>query len=251
MGLYFLATGATHRPSQVLYDRAGSAFALASAQSYDWTSLLAGADALLVSGVTPAVGPNGAAAALDAVRAARELGLQVIFDGNYRSKLWQAWHGKPEEILRDIFSNAHTVFADHRDIGIVLQRDFGGGSGHPQATAAAAAFAAFPHLQRIVATQRVQHHVDDHELSATMVTRVRTFATPSHRITPIVDRIGAGDAFAAGVLHGFFSGMSEQEALDFGLAAGCLKHSVPGDLLRLSEAEVAEFLGERRFDVRR
>jgi len=251
MGMYFLATGATHRPSQVLYDRAGSAFALAAAHSYDWPRLFEGADALLVSGVTPAVGPNASAAAVEAVRAAQAAGLQVIFDGNYRSKLWQAWDGKPQLILRDIFSSAHTVFADHRDIGIVLGRDFSGGAGHPQATAAAAAFEAFPQLQRIVATQRVQHHVDDHELSATLVTRSGTFATPSQRITPIVDRIGAGDAFAAGVLHGLFSGMSEQDSLDFGLAAGCLKHSVPGDFLRLSAADVAEFLGERRFDVRR
>jgi len=247
MGIYFLSTGAAQRPSQVLYDRAWSAFAQTNPDSYDWAKLLEGAQVLHVSGVTPAVGANGAAAAVAAVRAARELDLHVVFDGNFRSKLWQAWKGDAQRILHDIFACSDTVFADHRDIGIVLDRDFSAAA----SSAAAAAFDAFPRLQRIVATQRVQHNVDDHELSATMITRARTFTTASHRVTPIVDRIGTGDAFAAGVLHGLFSGSGEQASIEFGLAAGCLKHSVPGDFLLLGAAEVAEFLGERRFDVRR
>jgi len=124
MGLYFLETGAVHRPSHVLYDRAGSAFALASPERYDWSSLLDGVDVLHVSGVTPAVGANAAAAATAAVRAARARGLSVVFDGNYRSKLWQAWNSSPGPILRDIFACADVVFADHRDIAIVLGREF-------------------------------------------------------------------------------------------------------------------------------
>jgi 2-dehydro-3-deoxygluconokinase len=247
MGIYFLSTGAAQRPSQVLYDRAWSAFAQRSPRDYDWPKLLQGAQLLHVSGVTPAVGAHAAAAAVAAVRAARERDLHVVFDGNFRSKLWQAWKGDAQGILHDIFVCADTVFADHRDIGIVLGRDF---STAPT-SAAAAAFDAFPRLQRIVATQRVQHNVDDHELSATMTTRTRTFTTASHRVMPIVDRIGTGDAFAAGVLHGLLSGMGEQASVEFGLAAGCLKHSVPGDFLRLGAADVAEFLGDRRFDVRR
>ena len=247
MGLYFLETGAAQRPSRVLYDRADSAFARQPAQAYDWSRLLLGAQVLHVSGVTPAVGPNGAAAAIAAVRAARDSGLQVVFDGNYRGQLWQAWAGDAQRILHDIFACADTVFADHRDIAIVLGRDFS----RDGANAAEAAFEAFPQLQRIVATRRVQHSVDDHELSASMITRAQALTTASHRITSIVDRIGTGDAFAAGVLHGLFSGMSEQQSLDFGLAAGCLKHSIPGDFLLLSADEVTEFLGERRFDVRR
>jgi len=251
MGLYFLATGAAHRPSEVLYDRAHSAFAGVAPDRYDWGRLLDGAQALHVSGVTPAVGPNAAAAAIAAVRAARERAMHVVFDGNFRGKLWQAWNASPGNILHDIFACADTVFADHRDIGIVLGRDFDGAPGQVQGAAAAAAFAVFPQLQRIVWTRRVQHTVDDHELSAGMATRTRTYGTATHRIAHIVDRIGAGDAFAAGMLHGLFSGMSEQESLDFGLAAGCLKHSVAGDFLRLSASQVAEFLGARRFDVKR
>jgi 2-dehydro-3-deoxygluconokinase len=247
MGLYFLEIGAGQRPSQIVYDRAGSAFAETDPATWNWAQLLDAAHTLHVSGVTPAVGARSAAAAIAAVRAARERGLHVVFDGNFRSKLWQAWESDPQAILHDIFACADTVFADHRDIGIVLGRDF---SGDP-ARAAPAAFERFSHLQRIVATRRTQHSVDDHELAAVMHTRTQTFTTASHRVTPIVDRIGTGDAFAAGVLHGLAAGMDEQASLEFGLAAGCLKHSVSGDFLRLAAADVAEFLGERRFDVRR
>src|SRR5690606_14615759 len=93
MGLYFLAPGAIHRPAEVLYDRAGSAFALAAADAYDWTALLAGADWVHLSGITPALGANTAAAALAAARAARAAGAKVSFDGNFRPSLWQAWNG--------------------------------------------------------------------------------------------------------------------------------------------------------------
>jgi 2-dehydro-3-deoxygluconokinase len=247
MGLYFLETGATLRPSEVLYDRAASAFALAPPASHDWARLLEGADMLHVSGVTPAVGPNAAAAAIEAVRAARARGLHVVFDGNFRAKLWQAWDGDPRRILAEILDCVDTVFADHRDLGMALGRDFGA----DPAAAHAAAFARFPQLQRVVATRRIQHHVDDHELSASWITRTGALATPAQRITPIVDRIGAGDAFAAGVLHGLLHGMDDQASLEFGLAAGCLKHSVHADFLRLSAADVAQFLADGRFDVRR
>jgi 2-dehydro-3-deoxygluconokinase len=252
MGLYFLETGAVHRPSQVLYDRAASAFALAPPESYGWPELLDGAQVLHVSGVTPAVGANAAAAALAAMRAARELGLHVSFDGNYRSKLWRSWNENPQSILHDIFACTDTLFADHRDVAIALGRQFNAATPSAALAAAAeAAFEAFPVLERIVATERSQHSVDHHDLSAAMITRGRTLNSPVQQIGSIVDRIGAGDAFAAGVLHGLFAGMSEQESLDFGLAAGCLKHSMPGDFLRMSVHEVNEFLGERRFDVRR
>jgi 2-dehydro-3-deoxygluconokinase len=252
MGLYFLETGAVHRPSHVLYDRADSAFALAPPESYDWPGLLDAANVLHVSGVTPAVGADAAAAAIAAVRAARARGMSVVFDGNYRSKLWQAWNASPGPILHDIFACADILFADQRDIAIVLGREFTSASAEQSFTdAAAAAFEAFPALQRIVSTRRVQHSVDHHELSAVMATRAGTVTSPAQQVTSIVDRIGAGDAFAAGVLHGLFTSMSDQESLDFGLAAGCLKHSVPGDFLRHSVGEVTDFLGERRFDVRR
>lgn len=252
MGLYFLATGAIHRPSEVLYDRAGSAFALASPEIHDWDALLRGADALHVSGVSPALGPSAAEATLRAVRMASERGLAVSFDGNYRPQLWAAWQGDAAEILRGILAHVDLLFADHRDIALVLGRSF---DDEPAADrnmrAAHAAFAAFPRIQRLATTVRVQRNVDHHELAAVMVTRDRVLATPAEIVTPIVDRIGAGDAFAAGVLHGLRSGQHDGEALRFGLACACLKHAIRGDFNLAGIADVEAFLGAQRFDVRR
>jgi 2-dehydro-3-deoxygluconokinase len=220
MGLYFLATGAGHRPSEVLYDRAGSAFALTGSEQYDWRRLLHGATHLHLSGVTPALGPGPAEAAVGAARAARALGLNVSFDGNYRAKLWQAWDGDAPAILRRLFECADTAFADHRDIATVLQLGFDGtATDRLNRQAAQAAFEAFPQLQRIATTVRVQHSVDRHELSALMVRRQGAITTEAYEVTAIVDRIGAGDAFAAGVLHGLASGLDDNESLRFGLAS--------------------------------
>src|SRR5690606_32987266 len=120
MGLYFLAPGAIHRPAEVLYDRAGSAFALAAADSSDWNALRARADWLHLSGVSPALVANAAAAALAAARAARAAGAKVSFDGNFRPKLGEAWQGVAAAILRELMAEADVLFADHRDMGVVL-----------------------------------------------------------------------------------------------------------------------------------
>jgi len=252
MGLYFLETGSGNRASRVLYDRAHSAFALAAPEQYRWDELLKGADVLHLSGITPAVSAQAAQAALDAARRARERGLTVVFDGNFRSTLWRARDVEPSLILHKLFACADMLFADDRDIALVLGRDFSRESAENIGRVSAdAAFSAFPQLTRIVATQRVQHSVDHHELSATMHTRSGCVFAPALTIAQIVDRIGTGDAFAAGVLHGLFSGMSDADALAFGLAAGCLKHSIPGDFFPLGAADVTAFCRERRFDVRR
>lgn len=252
MGLYFLATGAVHRPSDVLYDRAGSAFANTPASGYDWARLLEGSEHLHVSGVTPAVGPNGAAAAVAAVEFARSRGLSVSFDGNFRKKLWDAWNGDARGILRRIVACADCVFADHRDVAMLLGRTFD----EPESAtvverAAHALFEAFPQVKHVATTLRTQRNVDHHELAAISVTRERTHASAAHAITPIVDRIGGGDAFAAGVLHGRFAGSGDDAALEFGLAAACLKHSIPGDFNLAGIDDVRAFTGARRYDVRR
>ncbi len=255
MGLYFLATGAGHRPSEVLYDRAGSAFALAPAAGYDWHALLGGGGWLHVSGITPALGPESARAATDAVRAAVELGLRVSFDGNFRPKLWAAWDGDPARILRPLLEAADVAFADHRDIDVVLGAEEGSdGLPHAQrfARAASRAFEAFPRLQRLACTTRAQASVEHHSLGALMATR----AGALHRVEPlelagIVDRIGGGDAFAAGVLHGLASGWDDLDSLRFGHAAGCLKHSVPGDFNLCDEDQVLALVHGERLDVKR
>ncbi len=253
MGLYFLTTGAIHRPSEVVYDRADSAFALAPATAYDWPRLLEGAQWLHLSGISPALGANVAATTLAAARAARERGIQVSFDGNYRPRLWQRWQGDAAGILRELFACADLVFADHRDIAVVLGQSFEQPSLAERVNAAAQqAFAAFPQLRWMACTQRIAHSVDHHSLGAMLLDRAGGCAVaPSEDLTPIIDRIGGGDAFAAGVLHGLIAGWDAQTTVRFGLAAGCLKHSIPGDFNPVSVADVQALAGEARFDVRR
>ncbi|MEA9589700.1 sugar kinase [Xanthomonas sp. WHRI 10064A] len=253
MGLYFLTTGAIHRPSEVVYDRADSAFALASADAYDWPRLLDGAQWLHLSGVSPALGAEVAQATLAAARAARAAGVKVSFDGNYRPKLWQRWQGDARGILHQLFDCADVVFADYRDIGVVLGGEFPQDTLEARVEAAAQqAFAAFPQLQLMACTQRVAHNVDHHSLGAMLVPREGAVArAPSEELTPIIDRIGGGDAFAAGVLHGLIEGWSLDDTVRFGLAAGCLKHSIPGDFNPLSVADVQACVGDARFDVKR
>ncbi len=253
MGLYFLTTGAGHRPSEVVYDRADSAFAVARADSYDWPALLQGAQWLHLSGVSPALGPDAAQAALDAARAACALGIKVSFDGNFRPKLWERWGGDAKAILRDLFDCAHIVFADYRDIGVVLGGEFTQTDAQARVDAAAAmAFAAFPRLQYMACTQRTAHSVAHHSLGAMLLGREGTRAVaPAEQLTDIVDRIGGGDAFAAGVLHGLVEGFDADTTIRFGLAAGCLKHSIPGDFNPVGVADVMALMGEGKFDVRR
>lgn len=253
MGLYFLTPGAVCRPSDIVYDRAGSAFAEADPELIDWDAELDGAGLLHLSGVTPALGPKGAAAALRAARAAKARGVKVSFDGNYRGKLWAAWNGDGPKVLRELLDCADIALVDDRDIALVLGRAFEGETPEARRRAAAAvAFEAFPKLQRMTSTFRVTRNVDHHELSAVMFTRdggeVRTRSVP---LIGIVDRIGGGDAFAAGVLHGLRTGAADQAALDFGLAAACLKHAIPGDFNLASAADVRGFLEQDGLDVRR
>ena len=245
MGLYFLTPGAVLRPAEVLYDRTNSAFAIAAPDLIDWTAELEGAAWLHLSGITPAVSPNAAAAALTAVKAARALGVQISFDGNFRARVWADRIGEAPAILREIIAHADLAFIDHRDIGMVLGEAFD----DPDA-AASAAFKAFPTLTRIASTGRAIHGPEDHDLIARLFTRDGGHQTETVRLRGIVDRVGAGDAFSAGVLHGLIAGQSDAQALDYGLACCALKHGVVGDFPLTTPQDVARFSAEHS-DLRR
>ena len=256
MGLYFLTPGAVRRPSEVLYDRAGSAFVEHVDTAFHWDQMLDGVEWLHASGVTPATGPNGSAAAVAIIEAAVRKGVKVSYDGNFRGKLWEQWDGDPPATLGKMLAGATVAFADDRDFALVLKTTFD--SPDPavrRREAAKAAFAAFPRLQRIACTLRVQDSVADQALSAVMLTRngvevIETRAEAIH-MAGVVDRVGGGDAFASGVLFGLWSGWSDQETLDFGLAAAGLKHSIPGDFNLFSADDVRAAMGDGGFDIRR
>jgi len=248
MGLYFLSAGAGLRPSAIVYDREGSSFALADKDDFDWTRLLEGADLLHLSGITPALGPSSAEVALAAADAARARGVKVSFDGNYRAQLWQRWDSDPKAILGELVAKADIFFGNHRDISLLLGREFTGEGKRREA--AEAALGAFPNLQLIASTARRIDDCDRHRLSARIDTREREVQADEVQLSGIVDRIGAGDAFAAGVLHGVLAGENDERAVRYGLALACLKHSLPGDASLFGQADIEAFLAGE-LDVRR
>ena len=246
MGLYFLEPGAVRRPSRITYDRAGSAFASASPEALDWASILQGAALFHISGVTPAIGRNGADAAMRAAKAAVGAGVPVSFDGNYRALLWEAWDGDGPAILKEILSCATYAFINERDIALILKARF-----EDRQSAFEQAFAAFPRLQAIAATTRQQSSVDDQAIAGELVTREGRWVSPVHELPGVIDRIGGGDAFAAGALHGLIEGRVPQYTIDFAVAAGALKHSIPGDFNRVTIAEVEAAMAGGSLDVKR
>jgi 2-dehydro-3-deoxygluconokinase len=252
MGLYFLAPGAMQRPAEITYDRADSTFARTVADEYDWPRLLAGAGWLHLCGINLALGDVTAEATLAAVRAAHAAGVAVSFDCNYRGRLWDLRAARAPELLREVAAQAQLLYGNERDIALMLGGEFRQTDGEQRFLAAAQrAFEAFPRLRWMAATGRHMQDVDTHDLQGYLATREHLLTTRTHHLTGIVDRIGAGDAFAAGLLHGLIRGMHEPAALDFAVAAACLKHSIPGDVNLLGEADMLAFLEQDGFDVKR
>jgi 2-dehydro-3-deoxygluconokinase len=239
MGLYFLTHGAGQRPAEVLYDRAGSAFAAASAADYDWNTLLAGCSWLHVSGITPAVSNAAGEAATRAMAAARQRGAKISFDCNFRARVWNTRAKDAPAVLRALCEQADLIFGDERDFTFML------------GATADAAFEAFKQLQFIACTTRDRRSADVQQLAGCLRGRRDTYTSRSYPLYGIVDRIGAGDAFAAGVLHGLIGSFDPQKTIDFATAAAVLKHSIPGDFNLAGVADVELLLSEQQVDVRR
>ena len=241
LGLYFLEPPAGPRGGRVTYDRAGSVFALAEPAAFDFAGAIDGARLLHVSGITPALGPGGCALVRGAIEAARAAGVPVCFDGNYRANLWEAWDSDPRAVLTELVRGAQILLGNHRDISLLLGREFSGEGADRRREAADAAFAAFPNLQLIASTARHVVSGTHHRLAARVDARDGGWQTEEIDIAGIVDRIGTGDAFAAGVLHRHLAGRNPRECAEAGLALAALKHGVPGDMILATERELAEF----------
>ena len=241
MGLYFLEAGAGARPSAITYDRAGSAFAMAAPAAIDFAGALHGARLLHTGGITPALGPGGVALAQAAQAAAREAGVPICFDGNYRAQLWSAWDSDPAAILRTLVADATILIGNHRDISLLLGKTFSGDGGDRRREASEAAFAAFPNLRLIASTARHIVTSDHHRIAARVDARDSWHQTGELDVTGIVERIGTGDAFAAGVLHQWLEGGDCAAMAESGLALTALKHSLPGDMTLASRAMLDGF----------
>ncbi|OYX15066.1 MAG: 2-dehydro-3-deoxygluconokinase [Algoriphagus sp. 32-45-6] len=233
LGVYFLENGAIHRSSQIIYDRADSAFAQLDPGSLDWDEILDGADWLHWSGITPALSANCAAITLEALQKANQKGITVSGDLNYRSNLWQ--YGKaPHEIMPALMQLTQVMIAGVRDFNQCLQKDFS-----KFKDVRKYAFDAFPNLTHLVKTTRDSISSSHNIMSGGLYTASESYISKSYDIQPIVDRVGTGDAFGGGLIYGLLH-MNPQDAIEFAMAAGALKHTIPGDLLLCTLDEVAE-----------
>jgi 2-dehydro-3-deoxygluconokinase len=257
LGIYFLEAGANQRPSRVTYDRAGSAIAAARPGDFDWDAILDGADWFHVSGVTPAISACAADLALQAVQTARAKGITVSCDYNYRKNLWR-YGTKAPEVMREIVKSVDVGIANEEDcqkaLGIDVDVDVSGGSLELEKYRVLAhrVLDEFPNLEKQVITLRESHSADQNGWSAVLHNRRDFLTSRKYEITDIVDRVGAGDSFGAGLIYGLLTYRDDQRALEFATAASCLKHSIPGDFNRVSASEVEALMqGEASGRVQR
>lgn len=257
LGIYFAESGANQRPAQVIYDRDHSGIAEAKRGDIDWEKAFAGINWFHVTGITPAISRSAADLTLDAVKAAESKGIAVSVDLNYRSKLWK--YGVPAaEVMAEIFKFADVGIANEEDCqkSLGIEADVLVQSGPLDIRAyeklTRRVMDQFPKLSRMAITLRESRSADQNGWSAVMRNRKEFMTGPRYEIADIVDRIGAGDAFAAGLIHGLDIFSSDQEALDFAIAASCLKHSIPGDFNLATESEVLALMkGDASGRVRR
>lgn len=243
LGVYYLENGACQRPSQVIYDRDGSCFALSAGSEYDWNAIFSGADWFHVSGVTPALTQNTADAVLGAMQEAKKMGVQISLDLNYRKKLWK--YGKSaSDVMRTLAGAADVLIANEEDVqnclGIPL-KNFGTPT-ECYRHLCADVLTQFPNARLAAVTLRQSYSADRNGWSAILATRSAFYESVHYDIENIVERVGAGDSFAAGLIYGLSEFKNEQKALDFAAAASCLKHSVAGDFNIVTKAEIENLM---------
>ena len=262
MGIYFLEAGAAQRPSQVLYDRAHSAIASADPQSLDWERIFDGASWFHVTGITPAMSQNAADLSLKAVQVAKAKGLTVSCDYNYRKNLWKYGKAAPQvmaELVRQVDVGIANEEDCQRALGISAEagkweREVETGELDPEKYRALCekVLEAFPNLKVQAITLRESISADHNGWSACLHNGREFFLSTHYDIADIVDRVGSGDAFAAGLIYQFTMGADDETALNFAVAASCLKHSIPGDANRVSVEEVKRLMaGEASGRVQR
>ena len=249
MGIYFLEAGANQRPSKVVYDRDNAAIAIAPPGSIDWDKVFVDATWFHITGITPALSATAAALSIEAVTTARAQGLTVSCDFNYRKNLWKYGKSAPE-VMRELVKHVDVGIANEEDcqkaLGVQLDVDVASGeldvAKYKKMTERV--MSEFPNLKMLAITLRESHSASHNGWSACLSDGGSFLASRRYDITHIVDRVGGGDAFAGGLIYGLLTMGSKQEALEFAVAASCLKHSIPGDFNRFTAAEVQALLKE-------
>ncbi|WP_027729288.1 sugar kinase [Treponema sp. C6A8] len=244
-GIYFLEKGTSQRGAKVIYDRAGSAVSLSTQKDYDWDSIFEGAEIFMLSGITPALSDSLAEICVSACQIARKKGITVVFDLNYRKKLWTA--EKARSVMEKICKNVDICITNEEDAYVV----FGIGDNDENFSKidqtryekTAYELAARFDFKKVCITMRESKSASVNGWSGLLydAKEKKSYISPKYEIN-IVDRVGAGDAFTAGIIYGELKKMRAVEELGFAVAAGCLKHSIEGDFNMVSEQEVLSLM---------
>lgn len=248
MGIYYLENGANQRASKVVYDRSHAALALAQPGSMDWNKIFAGANWFHITGITPAISQSAADLSMEAAKAARQAGLTVSCDFNYRGKLWKYGKTAPE-VMTELVKFVDIGIANEEDcqksLGIKVDVKVEKGQLDVEQYKALTdkVLNAFPNLKMIAVTLRESRSADVNGWSACLNDRKQFMLSRKYEITDIVDRVGGGDAFASGLIYGLVVGKSPEGALNFAVAASCLKHTISGDFNRVTAEEVEKLAG--------
>ena len=249
MGLYFLETGAVQRPSKVIYDRAGSAIAEAKLDAIDWDKAFEGAEWFHITGITPAISASTAELSLSALKAAKAHGLHVSCDLNYRKNLWK--YGKTaDQVMTELVQYVDTVIANEEDFqkSLLLKAEnqnaveTGELNVAQYQAIAKMAMDTYPNVKRVAITLRESKSASHNDWSACLFNGDDFYLSRKYAITDIVDRVGGGDSFGAGLIYGLNHYDDEKTALEFAVAASCLKHTISGDLNRVSVTEVENLM---------
>ena len=243
MGIYYLEAGANQRPSKVIYDRAGSAMAEATTDDIKWDSAFEDVEWLHITGITPAISKSAADIAIAAVREANARGITVSCDLNYRKNLWK-YGVAAQDVMSEIAKYTDVIIANEEDcqksLGISLDVDVAEGKldTDKYRELTKKVMEAFPNVSKVAVTLRESISASRNGWAACISNGSVFYVSRKYDITDIVDRVGGGDSFAAGLIYGLSAYDSDEEALEFAVAASCLKHSIPGDFNRVSVKEV-------------
>ena len=248
LGIYFLEAGANQRASKVIYDRANSCIALAKPGDLDWDGIFKGATWFHITGITPAISQSAADLSMQAVKAAKKAGLTVSCDFNYRGKLWK-YGKKAPEVMTELVKHVDVGIANEEDCqkSLGIKADVNVEKGELDTAQYQAltgkVLKAFPNLKMIAITLRESISADSNGWSACLNDGKQFLLSKSYSITDIVDRVGGGDSFSAGLIYGLCKDMQPKSALEFAVAASCLKHSILGDFNLMTVEEVEKLAG--------
>jgi len=249
LGIYFLETGAAMRASNVVYDRAHSSISTAKPEDFDFDKIFDGCDWFHFTGITPAVSDAAADVTEAALKAAKAKGIKVSCDLNFRKKLWSS--EKAQRVMTNLMQYVDVCIGNEEDAEKVL----GFKPGNTDVTSGDLELAGYKDIfeqmvakfnfEYVISSLRVSHSASDNGWSACIYSRdtKEFYHSREYRISPIVDRVGGGDSFAGGTICGFMDGKNFKEALEFGVAASALKHTIPGDFNLVSRADVENLAG--------